>query len=298
MHCAPKLYNFESYISVPIFHANGTYFGNVCALDAKPVDLTEPQTLAMFKLFAELVGLQLDAEARHDVTSAALVDANAIAEVREQFVAVLGHDLRSPLSTIALSAELLQSGELSDRAKKTVAGIASSAERATHLVNDVLDLARTRLGGGIPVAPDLIVDLEAVLRPIIGELASQHATRTIEVVSRCEGPVRADPLRLTQLLQNLLGNALVHSPADAFVRVTFATTATHFELSISNGGPPIPPALVARMFEPYQRGTSAKPGGLGLGLYIAAQIVRSHRGTIGITSTTAGTNITCLLPRT
>ncbi len=296
-HPTPKLYNFESYISVPIYLANGTYFGNVCALDANPIDLTEPKTLAMFKLFAELVGLQLDAEARHDVTSTALVDANAIAEVREQFVAVLGHDLRSPLSTIALGAELLHSGELTDRAKKTVARIANSAERATHLVNDVLDLARTRLGGGIPVAPELVVDVEAVLRPIIGELASQHATRAIEVVSRCEGPVRADPLRLTQLLQNLLGNALVHSPSNAFVRVTFATTTSHFELSVSNGGPPIPPALVARMFEPYQRGTSAKPGGLGLGLYIAAQIVRSHRGTIDITSNNQGTTITCLLPR-
>ncbi len=296
-HHTPRIYNLQSYISVPIFLANGDYFGNMCALDSKPTDLHAPKTLAMFKLFAELVGLQLDAEARHERTEDALEESNVNSETREQFVAVLGHDLRSPLNTITLASGIFETLELPPMAKKAALRVREAAERASRLVDDVLDLARGRLGGGIPITPVAIPNVDAVLRPIIDELASQHLERHIDVSSACKEPLWADPLRLTQLLQNLLANALVHSPAQAYVRVKLATTTGHFELSVSNGGPPIAPALRARMFEPYQRGTSARPGGLGLGLYIASQIVRSHRGTIDCTSTSDGTTIQCLLPR-
>ncbi len=296
-HHTPRLYAFESYIAVPIFLRNGEYFGNVCALDARPLPLFEPKTLAMFQLFAELVGLQIDAEARQEATSQALLDARETAELREQFIAVLGHDLRTPLNAIAIGTELLATSALPAEETSIVQRIGRSVGRITRLGDDVLDFARGRLGSGIPLDTAPIDDVAGLLRQVVDELQAAHPDRPIEVRIDGAAPVHGDPVRLSQLLQNLLGNALAHSPATAHVAVAIRIEGSHLVLSVANGGPALPANLVARMFEPYQRGTSARPAGLGLGLYIASQIVRSHRGTIGVESTDAATTITCRLPR-
>lgn len=296
-HRTPKLYSFESYISVPIFLRNGDYFGNVCALDARPTSLFEPKTLAMFQLFAELVGMQIDAEARQEATSRALLDARETADLREQFIAVLGHDLRTPLNAIAIGTELLATSELPAEEASIVQRIGRSVGRMTRLVDDVLDFARGRLGGGIPLGTAPIDDVTGLLRQVVDELQAAHPERPIEVRIEGAAPVHGDPVRLSQLLQNLLGNALTHSPATARVAVAIHIDDRHLVLSVANGGPALPAHLVARMFEPYQRGTSARPAGLGLGLYIASQIVRSHRGTIAVDSTEVATTVTCRLPR-
>jgi phosphoserine phosphatase RsbU/P len=296
-HKTPKLYAFESYISVPIWLRSGEYFGNVCALDSRPTVLTEPKTLAMFQLFSELVGLQIDAEARHEATSRALLDARATAELREQFIAVLGHDLRTPLHAIALGTELLATSGLPAKDMSVVRRIGRSVGRITRLIEDVLDFARGRLGAGIPLDAAPIADVVGLLRHVIDELQAAHPERPIEVRVDGAAPVHGDPVRLSQLLQNLLGNALVHSPPTAHVKVAIHIDDSYLVLSVSNGGPALPASLMARMFEPYKRGTSARPGGLGLGLYIAAQIVRSHRGSIEVESTDVATTITCRLPR-
>lgn len=296
-HLAPKRYKFESYISVPIFLRNGDYFGNVCALDSEPVDLSAPRTLATLQLFAELVGLQLDAEARQRAACDALLDARATSGLREQFIAVLGHDLRTPVQAISIGATALAHSELPPAATSIVQRISRSADRITQLVHDVLDLARGRLGGGIPIAVHSIDDVGDVLRQVVDELRSVHPDRVIEVHTACTAPVQADPGRLAQLLQNLLGNALVHSPPSARVAVRIVTDERDLVLVVTNGGPPIPADVAARMFEPYHRGTTTNPQGLGLGLYIAAQIVHSHHGTIDVASNSDATTITCRLPR-
>ena len=106
-HHTPRIYNIESYISVPIVLPNGEYFGNLCAIDPRPRVVSDPRTVTMFTLFAELIALQLESEGRHREAESALFDERAAAELREQFIAVLGHDLRNPLAAVSASAELL-----------------------------------------------------------------------------------------------------------------------------------------------------------------------------------------------
>jgi GAF domain-containing protein len=106
-HHTPRIYNIESYISVPIVLSNGDYFGNLCAIDPRPHVVSDPRTLTMFTLFAELSALQLESDARHQVAESALLTERATSDLREQFIAALGHDLRNPLAAVSASAELL-----------------------------------------------------------------------------------------------------------------------------------------------------------------------------------------------
>ena len=296
-HPTPKLYQFESYIAVPIFLRSGEYFGNVCALDARPIDLSAPQTLAMFQLFAELIGVQLDAEKRHEETATALVDARTTAERREQFVAVLGHDLRSPLNAITLGAESLAGIDLPERAAGIVKRIRRSTERMSKMVGDLVDLARGSMGGGIPIVATPIASVARMFRPVVDELQIAHPQRTIDVRVDPDGSMHGDPVRLAQLFQNLLGNALVHSPPTTPVTVSIAARDRDLVLAFTNAGPALPDDLRDRMFDPYQRGKSPRSEGLGLGMYIAAEVVRAHRGAIELTSVDGATTVTCTLPR-
>lgn len=106
-HPTPKMYGFESYISAPIFLKDGSFFGTLCAIDPKPAKLKNPGVIGMFQLFAELIAIQLEAGRRLAVAEANLLDAQATAKLRDQFIAVLGHDLRNPLASIGAGVELM-----------------------------------------------------------------------------------------------------------------------------------------------------------------------------------------------
>jgi signal transduction histidine kinase len=161
----------------------------------------------------------------------------------------------------------------------------------------VVDFARGRLGGGIALQPSSIADVGALLRPVVEELRSVYPERHVDLTIEGSGRMSGDPVCLAQLLQNLLANALSHSPPGTPVAVSIRALADRLVLSVTNGGPAIPDEIRGRMFEPYRRGTDATPGGLGLGLYIASQIVRSHAGTIEATSVDGETTIVCSIPR-
>ena len=294
-HPTPQLYKFESYISVPIFLPDGTYFGNVCALDARPVDLSQPQTLEMFQVFAEMIGTQLEAEAQSEDTTRQLLEATRTAELREQFIAILGHDMRTPLQAITMGAEVLARRQLADADLKVVERIARSTVRMKRLIDDVLDFAHGRIGNGIPLQTGPIPDVAAMFLQVVDELRAIHPTRTIGFVVEGGGGMEADAGRLGRVLQNLLSNALTHSPPDAEVDVGLRIEPARVVLSVANGGPALAPDFVTRMFEPFYRGPSQ--GGLGLGLYIAARITQAHGGTIAATSDVTATTVTCTLPR-
>jgi signal transduction histidine kinase len=283
-HPTPKLYNFESYIAVPIILPSGAYFGNVCALDSQPAKLDDPRTLATMQLFAQLVAAQLEAE-NHS-------------ELREQFIAILAHDLRSPLQAIVGSAELLSFNE--DPAHKRLARmILSSSGRINHLVSDLLDYARGQLGDGVPLAAERIDDVTPIIQQAIDEARAAHPERTTEVLIDGVRPIVADAVRLGQLLSNLIGNALEHGDPKTPVRVTTRITPRDLEIAVHNQGDVIPEQDLATLFQPYRKGSVSDPSkGLGLGLYIVAQIARSHGGHVDVSSTEAdGTTFTCSLPR-
>jgi len=148
-HHTPAMYGFQSYISMPIMLADGRFFGTLCAIDPNPAKLDTPEIVGMFKLFAELIAFHLDAHARIAASEAVLIDERRTSELREQFIAVLGHDLRNPLASIDAGAKLLMKTPLNDRAASILGMVQTSVGRMAGLIDNVLDFARGRLGGGV-----------------------------------------------------------------------------------------------------------------------------------------------------
>jgi signal transduction histidine kinase len=296
-HPTPAMYGFQSYISMPIVMPDGRFFGTLCAIDPRPAQVNTAETLGMFKLFAELIAFHLDAHERLEASAARLTDHQRAAELREQFIAVLGHDLRNPLASIDAGAQMLLKTPLNDRALGIVALMRSSVGRMAGLINDVLDFARGRLGGGLPLnrAP---TDLGPVLQDVVAEFQASYPAQRIEAALDLDRPVDCDPARISQLLSNLVGNALTHGSDRTPVRIRAVATEEALELSVANGGEPIPPAALARLFQPFERG-AVRPHqqGLGLGLYIAAEIARVHDGTLEVASDGDETCFTFRMPR-
>ncbi|MEJ5058974.1 MULTISPECIES: GAF domain-containing sensor histidine kinase [unclassified Pseudomonas] len=285
-HHTPRTYGLESYISIPIIKANGDFFGTLCAIDSVPANLDEPAIAKTLTLFAQLIAMSLDTQNNLEKAKAALVDANENGRLREQFIAVLGHDLRTPLSAIRMSADLLETKIEDKRSLKLISAIRNSSTRMGHLIENVLDFARGRLGSGIPIKRQLVDDLERVLRLTVDEVQASHPR--VSVVHSLELPagVYCDPLRISQLLSNLLGNAVTHGSRDTCVNVRAYTEADEVVISVTNQGTPIPAELMPLLFQPFTRSEAGKRGeGLGLGLYIASQITAAHNGALSVTST-------------
>ena len=221
---------------------------------------------------------------------------------RERLMGIVGHDLRTPLQSIAFaSALLLRDDALGDRPRVLVRRVANSAARMAVIIDQLLDFTTSRLGGGIAVAREPI-DLNGVCGRIIDELELVYPGRSIVLE---EGDVICgewDPDRLAQALSNIVGNALRHGSAATPIAVSTSTADGEAIVTIHNGGTPIPPALMPQLFDPFRRGTSDRnrsaPGaGLGLGLFIAQQIIRAHDGRIEVSSSaTDGTTVSIRLP--
>lgn len=296
-HAAPSLYGFQSYISMPIILPDGRFVGTLCALGLRPTRLETPEVIGMFKLFAELIAFHIDALEQVAVSKAQLLDERRTSELREQFIAVLGHDLRNPLGAIALGTEMLLKTPLSDRAVQMVGLMRASVTRMSALIDDVLDFARGRLGGGLTVDRASTGLLEPALRQVVAELQARFADRKIEAEIALGDPVSCDRGRIAQLLSNLLGNALAYGSPDVPVRVRAVTDGTCFELSVSNAGEPIPPAAMERLFQPFTRGAvRADQQGLGLGLFIASEVAKAHGGTLDVASSPEETRFTFRMP--
>ena len=296
-HPTPKMYGFQSYISMPIVRRNGEFFGTVCAIDPKPATLRTPQIIGMFRLFADLIAFHLEAQEHVEETSQALLDARQSAVLREQFIAVLGHDLRSPLSAIAATATVLQRTALEPKAAGMAALIRRSADRMAVLISDVMDLARGRLGSGVSVSTRPGVQLAPTLEQVVAELRAASPAQPIETRLQLTHPVTCDSGRIAQLVSNLLGNAVTHGDPAGVVRIDAHTDNGTFELSVTNTGPSIPAEVRTRLFEPFYRASvSPNQQGLGLGLYIASEIARAHAGKIDVESSEGFTRFTFRMP--
>jgi sigma-B regulation protein RsbU (phosphoserine phosphatase) len=221
------------------------------------------------------------------------------AELREQFIAVLGHDLRNPLAAISAAARILQrSGALQDHKELRVLDmINATVTRMSDLIDNVLDFARGRLGGGITLSRDANRPLEPVLEQVVDELRTAYPGRVIETRFAIREPVNCDRTRIGQLASNLVGNALTHGAPDRPVRVGARTEDGIFELWVANAGDPIPEAAMEKLFEPFFRGdVRGSRQGLGLGLHIASQIAQAHGGRIAVTSTPGETRFVFTMP--
>lgn len=228
---------------------------------------------------------------------------NAVDAARNVFLGILGHDLRSPLGAISLSAEvLLRAGDLQPKQSKNVSRIYSSVKRSTKIVGDLLDFTRTQLGSGIPVrkAPE---DLAHACEAMVEEARAYHPDRDIRFDAKPSFQSVFDRSRMEQVISNLIGNAIEHGKAGSPVTVTLNAKEDMAVLSVHNDGPPIKDADRDSLFNPMVRhnfgdGEFGAGAGLGLGLYIASAIVNAHQGSIVVDSREGfGTTFTVSIPQ-
>lgn len=296
-HCMPSIEGLQSYIAVPVRLTDGSLFGTLCALDAKPSRLKDTPIVGMFRLFAQLIARDIDDHRTVNESQARLAESLETAELREQFIAILGHDLRNPLAAFEAGTQLLKNEPQTAKGEFIIEQLKATAHRMAALVNNMLDLARGQLAEGLTIHPDATQSLSATLGQVVAEMTAAHPDRVIHLSYCLTRPVAADHVRIGQLFSNLLGNATAHGSAEHPIRVHACIENDHLELSIANGGKAIPPEVLKRLFQPFYRGHHAQDAeGLGLGLYIASQIAQAHGGSLDVVSDENETKFTFRMP--
>jgi len=303
-----------------------------------PKTLAEPFTEKLVSKLAELLGARLDAflgvplvvngeikgilfvirstastvaeqdewllSALADQAAVALEKArlDEIGAFREQLIGIVGHDLRSPLNTILLATRVLLMREgLGEMETELARKITRSASAAARLIDVLLDLTQSRLGGGISIDPKRF-DMHDVCRQVIDETELLHPDRPLRVdlVGDLVGVWDRD--RMYQLLSNLVGNAVQHGEARSAIDLRINGAETELVVEVVNRGEPIPPTSLPFIFNAFRQGRSryaARKHGLGLGLFIVQQIARAHGGSITVSSSESeGTIFRVRLPRT
>lgn len=295
-HHTPAMYGLQSYISMPIILPSGEFFGTLCAIDVKPRKLNTPATLGMFKLFAELIAFHLDAHRQIKDSRDRLDIEEHKSELREQFIAVLGHDLRNPLASFTAGTRLLSKEPQTPKAEGILTHLRNTTMRMSLLVENMLDFARGRLGGGIMIDTAEERSVAGTIAQVINEARTSSPDRAIAFEQALSVPIRADHARIAQMFGNLLGNAISHGAADKPIRVEAFAADGQFRLSVANAGTKIPDEMIGKLFQPYFRGSQNRREGLGLGLYIASEIAKAHGGTIDVSSSDEETKFTFSMP--
>lgn len=217
--------------------------------------------------------------------------------LREQFMAILGHDLRNPLAAIQGGMRLISKTPLNDKAQAVIVLVEQSIKRMQSLIDMTMDFARARLGGGITLDRRSVL-LDSTIRHVVEEFRITFPERRIEAQISLPEVVNCDAHRIAQLTSNLVANALTHGAENGTVWISAVLDGDDFVLSVGNPGDPIPSDALNRLFQPFTR-EYFRPSqqGLGLGLYIAFEIARSHGGRLEVTSTVEETRFTFRMPR-
>lgn len=226
-------------------------------------------------------------------------------ESKEMFLAILGHDLRTPLGAIMMSAEfMLETKELKQPHLSLTSRMLSSSRRMNHLIGDLLDFTRSRLGGGIPIVRTEM-RIGRIVQNVVDEITAAHPKRKLLVDIRGEEQGEWDCPRISQVLTNLISNALEHGSDETIVKIDVAGDEHAITIAIHNRGIAIPMDQLRTIFNAMKgkqvSGTAAASGpmgNLGLGLYIADRIISAHKGRIDVESSDElGTTFTVYLPR-
>ena len=219
------------------------------------------------------------------------------------FLAILGHDLRSPLNSIRMGAQLVAHENEDQRSGEMLAMIDRQSEVMATLVTDMIDFTSTWLGSAMPLNREP-VDLQILCREVIDGFHVTHPQRTLHFNAQGDLIGHWDAARLQQIVSNLLGNALQYGAKDEPVELSAVSEGALVMLSVHNEGSPIPPEVLPTLFNPLVRYETAESalrrvaGSIGLGLYIVREIVNAKGGTIEVTSTAEeGTTVTVRIPR-
>ena len=219
-------------------------------------------------------------------------------QLRDRFIGILGHDLRGPLTAASFAVHALAaSTALSPAERRAVQTIARAADRMTRMVGDVLDFARSHLGGGIPATP-IACDMGEICQTAVDECRVAHPERAFTVKTDGDLSGTFDRDRVLQCIGNLIANAVQHGE-DPIAIVAFEADDRRAVLTrVSNRGKAIAPEVRYRLFDPFVSAKGGTHGGLGLGLYITSEIARSHGGTCDVASDENETSFTIRWPRT
>lgn len=214
-----------------------------------------------------------------------IADQQAEAELREQFIAVLGHDLRNPLAAIVAGTRVLQRRLTDEQSVEVGRNILGSAARMSELVDNLMDFARVRLGSGIELDRKETLDFETRLRDVVEEIKVVFPDIDIELDVELAQSVTCDVARVMQLVSNLLANAVTHGTPSRPIHVKAHAAGGRLRIEVANESEPIPDIVRERLFQPFFRG-EVRPSkhGLGLGLYIASEIARAHEGSLSADS--------------
>lgn len=281
-HQTPEMYKFRSYISVPIIASDGAFFGTLCAIDPDPKTLNTPERLGMFQLFADLVAMQLENHEAMAATQVMLRAEQETAKLREEFIAVVGHDLRNPIAALGSGLTIAQKSANPDQTE-IFEHMRHALHRMNAIIGNLLDFARGRLGSGIELGTLEAADLDTIVEDVVHEIRLV-TDRSIEVTTDLHHPVYCDGQRIGQLVSNLLSNAVTHGAADQPVRILAVVSGDSLRIEIANTGPDIPEAIRPSLFHPFRRGDKPDQQGLGLGLYISQEIAKAHGGELSVTS--------------
>lgn len=242
---------------------------------------------------ARALTIALD-RARGELQQSLRVQRDLLGE-KERLLSIVGHDLRNPLSAILAGTDLLLRHSVSDAQQKSLKRIRGSAQRMSRMISDLMDFERIRQGGfEIARTPSL---LKVIVESVVEELEVANPTRRIDLRVATEGAGDWDVGRISQMVSNLVGNALQHSPADSDITVSLSGSQSDFTIEISNRhrDGPIPAAELPQLFDPFRRGKGST--GLGLGLHIVQQICREHGGSVAAESSSEQTTFRVRLPR-
>lgn len=299
-HPTPLKYNIESYISMPIILKDGRFFGTLCAIDPRPAKINNPRILGMFQLFADLISFHINAVEELSLSASKLTEERENAELRDQFIAILGHDLRNPVGAITTAAQLLLRVPSAERVNRLAQIIEDSSFRIKNLIENILDFARGQVGAGLDLNIGVGDDLISKLEQVVVELQLINPGVLIEKDFESCGPFPCDSVRVAQLFSNLLSNAITHGDTKYPIRVKAVVMDGTFILCVANSGAIIPAEKLEALFKPFVRGgRSLSKQGLGLGLYIAQTIAEAHGGHIEAASTEEETvfTLTLIKPR-
>ena len=295
-HPIAAQFGIVSYASIPIFRSNGSFFGTLCAIDTEPRDVKHPRVVAMLEMFADIIGRSLETEERLEAQERLVEHERQMAAVQEEFVAVLGHDLRNSVAALNAGVRQLDKEPLSDKARKILPLMWTSIHRMSELIDNIMLHAKSRLGGGIRISATPDAGLEDALNHVVEEVRAAAPGHKITVDLDFDRPVSCDAARVAQAVSNLLSNAVRYADDGSEVAVHGRVSEAEAVISVANRGTPIPESLKQKLFQPYQRGDQTKGEGLGLGLHIASSIAVAHSGQIDVTCDDGLTTFAFRLP--
>ena len=263
---------------------DGSFFGTLCGIDIVPRRVKRPRVQAMFRMFADLIGRSLDTEMRLEAQEQLVEHERRLAAAREEFVAILGHDLRNPVTAFGAGLRQLRGEALSDRAEQTVALMRAAVLRMEDLIGNMLIHAKQRLGGGISVSVVADAPIRQAISQVVEEVRIAHPAHEVSLDLEIDRPVSCDGPRVAQAVSNLLANAVQHGREGGPIRVAAFCDDAGMTIAVTNAGPAVSDDFAQKLFEPFRRAAGSGGDGLGLGLYIASAIATAHNGHLEVKS--------------